>query len=151
MIDMMHAEQKVDVFGFVAKIREQRSQLIQTDVSRRRFSIILTIQYDINTHCETCSICSVNHSTRTHLEMFRCAHAWRVLIICLCVCVFSPQMQYSFIYQALLEYYLYGDTELDVSSLEGHLHKLHNTVAPCDRVGLEEEFKVSARHILVYK
>lgn len=35
MIDMMHAEQKVDVFGFVSKIREQRSQLIQTDVSWR--------------------------------------------------------------------------------------------------------------------
>ncbi|KAA8581412.1 hypothetical protein FQN60_002993 [Etheostoma spectabile] len=81
MIETMHAEQKVDVFGFVAKIREQRSQLIQTD------------------------------------------------------------MQYSFIYQALLEYYLYGDTELDVSSLEGHLHKLHNTFADGDRVGLEEEFK----------
>lgn len=55
------------------------------------------------------------------------------------------QIQYSFIYQALLEYYLYGDTELDVSSLEGHLHKLHNTHAPFDRVGLEEEFKVRAR------
>lgn len=51
-------------------------------------------------------------------------------------------MQYSFIYQALLEYYLYGDTELDVSSLEGHLQKLHNTFANGDRVGLEEEFKV---------
>jgi len=36
MIDMMHAEQKVDVFGCVAKIREQRSQLVQTDVSWRR-------------------------------------------------------------------------------------------------------------------
>lgn len=52
-------------------------------------------------------------------------------------------MQYSFIYQALLEYYLYGDTELDVSSLEGHLQKLHNTLTTGDRVGLEEEFKVS--------
>uniref|UniRef100_A0A7N8X8F7 protein-tyrosine-phosphatase n=1 Tax=Mastacembelus armatus TaxID=205130 RepID=A0A7N8X8F7_9TELE len=81
MIDMMYAEQKVDVFGFVSKIREQRSQLIQTD------------------------------------------------------------MQYSFIYQALLEYYLYGDTELDVSSLEKHLDKLHNTFTDNDRVGLEEEFK----------
>ncbi|KAG9341864.1 hypothetical protein JZ751_018588 [Albula glossodonta] len=79
MIDMMHMEQKVDVFGFVSRIRDQRSQLVQTD------------------------------------------------------------MQYSFIYQALLEYYLYGDTELDISSLEGHLHKLHNTRAPLDRIGLEEE------------
>lgn len=61
---------------------------------------------------------------------------------CVCGCVYA-QMQYSFIYQALLEYYLYGDTELDVSSLEGHLDKLHNTSAPQDRLGLEEEFRVS--------
>ncbi|XP_066548895.1 receptor-type tyrosine-protein phosphatase epsilon isoform X3 [Amia ocellicauda] len=81
MMDMMHAEQVVDVFGFVTRIRDQRSQLVQTD------------------------------------------------------------MQYAFIYQALLEYYLYGDTELDISSLEGHLQKLHNTEAPCDKIGLEEEFK----------
>ncbi|XDV44114.1 hypothetical protein PO909_012451 [Leuciscus waleckii] len=81
MIDMMYTEQKVDVSGFVSRIREQRSQLIQTD------------------------------------------------------------LQYAFIYQALLEYFLYGDTELDVSSLEGHLQKLHNTNAPLDRVGLEEEFR----------
>lgn len=77
---------------------------------------------------------------RIHVYMGRCT----CFHMCVCVCVhlFSPQMQYSFIYQALLEYYLYGDTELDVSSLEGHLHKLHNTSAPSDRVGLEEEFKV---------
>uniref|UniRef100_A0A8C6L860 Receptor-type tyrosine-protein phosphatase epsilon n=1 Tax=Nothobranchius furzeri TaxID=105023 RepID=A0A8C6L860_NOTFU len=81
MIDMMHTDQRVDVFGFVSRIREQRCQLIQTD------------------------------------------------------------MQYSFIYQALLEYYLYGDTELDVCSLEGHLQRLHNTRAPHDRLGLEEEFR----------
>uniref|UniRef100_A0A8C5GYC6 Receptor-type tyrosine-protein phosphatase epsilon n=1 Tax=Gouania willdenowi TaxID=441366 RepID=A0A8C5GYC6_GOUWI len=81
MIDMMHMEQRLDVFGFVSRIREQRCQLIQTD------------------------------------------------------------MQYSFIYQALLEYYLYGDTELDVCSLEGHLQRLHNTRAPHDRQGLEEEFR----------
>lgn len=33
MIDMMYAEQKIDVFGFVSRIRDQRSQLVQTDVS----------------------------------------------------------------------------------------------------------------------
>lgn len=33
MIDMMYEEQKVDVFGFVSRIRDQRSQLVQTDVS----------------------------------------------------------------------------------------------------------------------
>ncbi|MEQ2161188.1 hypothetical protein GOODEAATRI_007253, partial [Goodea atripinnis] len=52
-----------------------------------------------------------------------------------------PTIQYSFIYQALLEYYLYGDTELDVCSLESHLQRLHNTRAPHDRLGLEEEFR----------
>ena len=34
MIDMMHGEQMVDVFGSVSRIREQRCQLIQTDVGR---------------------------------------------------------------------------------------------------------------------
>lgn len=33
MIDMMHMEQRVDVFGSVSRMREQRCQLIQTDVS----------------------------------------------------------------------------------------------------------------------
>lgn len=33
MIDMMHMEQRVDVFSSVSRIREQRCQLIQTDVS----------------------------------------------------------------------------------------------------------------------
>ncbi|XP_028460041.1 receptor-type tyrosine-protein phosphatase epsilon [Perca flavescens] len=89
MIDMMHMEQRVDVFGSVSRIREQRCQLIQTD------------------------------------------------------------MQYSFIYQALLEYYLYGDTELDVCSLEGHLQRLHNTRAPHDRLGLEEEFRAGLRHYFI--
>lgn len=107
MIDMMHAEQKVDVFGFVSRIREQRSQLVQTEASGR---------------FPPCLACQTGDSDS--------------------LLVFVPQMQYSFIYQALLEYYLYGDTELDVSSLEGHLHKLHNTFVDGDRVGLEEEFKV---------
>ncbi|XP_027717020.1 receptor-type tyrosine-protein phosphatase epsilon-like [Vombatus ursinus] len=81
---MMHAEQKVDVFEFVSRIRNQRPQMVQTD------------------------------------------------------------MQYTFIYQALLEYYLYGDTELDVASLEKHLQSLHSPTAPLDKIGLEEEFRVGA-------
>ncbi|KAJ8794030.1 hypothetical protein J1605_003440 [Eschrichtius robustus] len=81
MMDMMHAEQKVDVFDFVSRIRNQRPQMVQTD------------------------------------------------------------MQYTFIYQALLEYYLYGDTELDVSSLEKHLQTLHGSATHFDKVGLEEEFR----------
>nr|CAI9711277.1 unnamed protein product [Rangifer tarandus platyrhynchus] len=81
MMDMMHAEQKVDVFDFVSRIRNQRPQMVQTD------------------------------------------------------------MQYTFIYQALLEYYLYGDTELDVSSLEKHLQALHGPTAHFDKIGLEEEFR----------
>lgn len=56
----------------------------------------------------------------------------------------SRQVQYTFIYQALLEYYLYGDTELDVSSLERHLQTLHSTATHFDKIGLEEEFRVSA-------
>lgn len=56
-----------------------------------------------------------------------------------------PQMQYTFIYQALLEYHLYGDTELDVSSLEKHLQTLQGTSARFNKMGLEEEFRVSVR------
>ncbi|XP_075468358.1 receptor-type tyrosine-protein phosphatase epsilon isoform X3 [Ascaphus truei] len=81
IIDMMHEEKKVDVFDYVAKIRNQRPQMVQTD------------------------------------------------------------MQYSFIYQALLEYYLYGDTELDVASLEKHLQTLYSPAPHFDKIGLEEEFK----------
>ncbi|XP_064370450.1 receptor-type tyrosine-protein phosphatase epsilon isoform X1 [Dromaius novaehollandiae] len=81
IIDMMHDEQRVDVFEFVSRIRNQRPQMVQTD------------------------------------------------------------MQYSFIYQALLEYYLYGDTELDVSSLEKHLQTSHSTAPNLVKIGLEEEFK----------
>ncbi|GLD69945.1 receptor-type tyrosine-protein phosphatase alpha isoform X1 [Lates japonicus] len=49
-------------------------------------------------------------------------------------------MQYVFIFQALLEHYLYGDTELEVTSLESHLAKLY-TPSPGAGSGLEAEFK----------
>ncbi|NP_001372242.1 receptor-type tyrosine-protein phosphatase alpha isoform 7 precursor [Homo sapiens] len=51
------------------------------------------------------------------------------------------QMQYVFIYQALLEHYLYGDTELEVTSLETHLQKIYNKIPGTSNNGLEEEFK----------
>lgn len=81
MMDMMQAEQRVDVFEFVSKIRSQRPQMVQTD------------------------------------------------------------MQYTFIYQALLEHHLYGDTEMDVSSLERHLQALHSPTPHFHKLGLEEEFR----------
>lgn len=81
MLDMMAAEKKVDVFGFVTRIRAQRCQMVQTD------------------------------------------------------------MQYVFIFQALLEHYLYGDTELEVTSLESHLAKLYSPLPGGGGSGLEEEFK----------
>uniref|UniRef100_A0A8C5PE78 Receptor-type tyrosine-protein phosphatase n=1 Tax=Leptobrachium leishanense TaxID=445787 RepID=A0A8C5PE78_9ANUR len=81
MLDMMNTEKKVDVYGFVSRIRAQRCQMVQTD------------------------------------------------------------MQYVFIYQALLEHYLYGDTELEVTSLETHLQKLYNKMPGTNSNGLEEEFK----------
>jgi hypothetical protein len=50
-------------------------------------------------------------------------------------------MQYVFIFQAMLEHYLYGDTELEVTSLESHLAKLYApSAAGCG--GMEAEFKV---------
>ncbi|XP_058271158.1 receptor-type tyrosine-protein phosphatase alpha isoform X3 [Hemibagrus wyckioides] len=81
MLDMMAAERKVDVFGFVTRIRAQRCQMVQTD------------------------------------------------------------MQYVFIFQALLEHYLYGDTELEVTSLESHLAKLYTPLPGAGCGGLEAEFK----------
>ncbi|XP_028970101.2 receptor-type tyrosine-protein phosphatase alpha isoform X2 [Esox lucius] len=83
MLDMMNTERKVDVFGFVTRIRAQRCQMVQTD------------------------------------------------------------MQYVFIFQAMLEHYLYGDTELEVTSLEAHLAKLYApTTAGCG--GMEAEFKLTS-------
>lgn len=56
-------------------------------------------------------------------------------------------MQYVFIFQALLEHYLYGDTELEVTSLESHLAKLYSPLPGAGCGGLEAEFKVGvARH-----
>ncbi len=52
-------------------------------------------------------------------------------------------MQYVFIFQAMLEHYLYGDTELEVTSLESHLNKLYAPLPGAGCGGMEAEFKVA--------
>lgn len=108
MLDMMIAERKVDVFGFVTRIRAQRCQMVQTDV--RVASLLVWLG-------STCSSPSFLPPS-------------------------LPQMQYVFIFQALLEHYLYGDTELEVTSLESHLAKLYAPSPGAGCSGLEAEFKV---------
>ncbi|XP_066567876.1 receptor-type tyrosine-protein phosphatase alpha isoform X2 [Amia ocellicauda] len=56
----------------------------------------------------------------------------------------QTDMQYVFIYQALLEHYLYGDTELEVTSLETHLSKLYSHPPSSGCNGLEAEFKLTS-------
>ncbi|MEE6462856.1 hypothetical protein FKM82_001739 [Ascaphus truei] len=43
MLDMMNSEKKVDVYGFVSRIRAQRCQMVQTDVSKEMESAMLLI------------------------------------------------------------------------------------------------------------
>lgn len=43
------------------------------------------------------------------------------------LCIIHISDAHAFIYQALLEHYLYGDTELEVTSLETHLQKIFIT------------------------
>ncbi|XP_028821049.1 receptor-type tyrosine-protein phosphatase epsilon-like isoform X2 [Denticeps clupeoides] len=94
MLDMMQEEQRVDVFGFVSRIRQQRPLLVQTE------------------------------------------------------------MQYEFIYKAVLEHHLYGDTELDILSLKSrqlrlcNMHSAHHTLPHKHTVHsmnthlrIEEEFR----------
>lgn len=109
MLDMMIAERKVDVFGFVTRIRAQRCQMVQTDV--RVASRLVLVGF----------------------------HLFFTLFPPL---LSLPQMQYVFIFQALLEHYLYGDTELEVTSLESHLAKLYAPSPGAGCSGLEAEFKV---------
>lgn len=67
IIDMMHAEQKVDVFEFVSRIRNQRPQMVQTDVSSSRLKLqffkfpvfFKSINVHLHLHCDI--PCSVAH------------------------------------------------------------------------------------------
>ncbi|XP_078658332.1 receptor-type tyrosine-protein phosphatase S-like [Branchiostoma floridae x Branchiostoma belcheri] len=81
MLEMMAEEGKVDVFGFVSKTRQSRSQMVQAEA------------------------------------------------------------QYIFIYRALLEQYLYGDTEVEVASIHRHLQNLKREDEDSRKTGLEMEFE----------
>ncbi|XP_066297793.1 receptor-type tyrosine-protein phosphatase F-like isoform X2 [Branchiostoma lanceolatum] len=80
MLEMMQAEEKVDVFGFVSRMRQNRSTMVQT------------------------------------------------------------KAQYVFIYRALLEQYLYGDTEVEVANIHRHMHKLRTEQPGADKTGFDIEF-----------
>lgn len=67
MLDMMIAERKVDVFGFVTRIRAQRCQMVQTDVSPAL------------THSTQGTLLKIHHSvyshdfSLSHDALFRCS------------------------------------------------------------------------------
>ena len=116
MLDMMIAERKVDVFGFVTRIRAQRCQMVQTDVS------------PMSAHSTSAD--NISQLNKVFIAMI------------VLTSPSLPQMQYVFIFQAMLEHYLYGDTELEVTSLESHLAKLYTPSPGAGCSGLEAEFKV---------
>ncbi|CAH1242713.1 PTPRA [Branchiostoma lanceolatum] len=80
MLEMMQAEEKVDVFGFVSRMRQNRSTMVQT------------------------------------------------------------KAQYVFIYRALLEQHLYGDTEVEVANIHHYMHKLRTEQPGADKTGFDIEF-----------
>jgi len=54
-----------------------------------------------------------------------------------------PQQQYIFIYTALLEHHLYGDTEVEASEVNTHIEELNQRL-PGNVTGMEHEFRVSS-------
>eukprot|EP00058_Branchiostoma_floridae_P025619 XP_002611109.1 hypothetical protein BRAFLDRAFT_70467 [Branchiostoma floridae] len=81
MQEMMAAEGRVDVHGFIGQMRHNRHSMVQTED------------------------------------------------------------QYVFIYRALLEQHLYGDTEVEVANIHRHMHKLKAPSADPNEMGYEAEFK----------
>ncbi|XP_066297896.1 receptor-type tyrosine-protein phosphatase S-like [Branchiostoma lanceolatum] len=85
MLAMMAEEGKVDVFGYVSKMRQSRSQMVQAEA------------------------------------------------------------QYVFIYRALLEQHLYGDTEIEVTGIHRHLQNLKREDQHSHKTGMELEYEKLTR------
>ncbi|CAH1242919.1 PTPRA [Branchiostoma lanceolatum] len=85
MLAMMAEEGKVDVFGYVSKMRQNRSQMVQAEA------------------------------------------------------------QYVFIYRALLEQHLYGDTEIEVTGIHRHLQNLKREDLHSHKTGMELEYEKLTR------
>ncbi|CAH1243113.1 PTPRA [Branchiostoma lanceolatum] len=81
MLDMIKEEQKVDVFGFVSEMRQNRSNMVQTAA------------------------------------------------------------QYVFIFKALLEQHMYGDTEAEVSNIHRYMQNLKTIDLETGKTGIETEFQ----------
>eukprot|EP00058_Branchiostoma_floridae_P025608 XP_002611098.1 hypothetical protein BRAFLDRAFT_206063 [Branchiostoma floridae] len=81
MLDMIKEEQKVDVFGFVSEMRQNRSNMVQTAA------------------------------------------------------------QYVFIFKALLEQHLYGDTETEVTNIHRYMQNLRTVDPETGKTGIEAEFQ----------
>ncbi|XP_035698390.1 receptor-type tyrosine-protein phosphatase F-like [Branchiostoma floridae] len=81
MLDMIKEEQKVDVFGFVSDMRQNRSNMVQTAA------------------------------------------------------------QYVFIFKALLEQHLYGDTETEVTNIHRYMQNLRTVDPETGKTGIEAEFQ----------
>ena len=54
---------------------------------------------------------------------------------------FCLQQQYIFIYQAVLEHHLYGDTEIEAADVTIQIDELNKRM-PGNVTGMEHEFKV---------
>lgn len=67
MLDMMIEELRVDVFGFVSRIRAQRCQMVQTDVSLNFITVCFQSLFFFASSCSSTSSLCPTDAVRVHL------------------------------------------------------------------------------------